>query len=106
MKIPIPALVVPIVWLLLYLFVPGLRQRPWTALRVAGAIVAIAGYFLFVTARIQLGRSFVISSPTGETLEFLTLSRSSAYPRIRRNAIANAFPGRPLGIKVTSSIFA
>jgi hypothetical protein len=35
--------VVPVICLPLYLFVPGLRQRPWTALRIAVAIVAIAG---------------------------------------------------------------
>jgi protein-S-isoprenylcysteine O-methyltransferase Ste14 len=61
MKIPIPALVVPVVCLLLYLFVPGLRQRPWTTLRLAGVIVAIAGYCLFITARLQLGKSFSVS---------------------------------------------
>jgi protein-S-isoprenylcysteine O-methyltransferase Ste14 len=61
MKIPIPALVVPVVCLLLYLFVPGLRQRPWTTLRIAGVIVAIAGYCLFITARLQLGKSFSVS---------------------------------------------
>lgn len=61
MKIPIPALVVPFVCLLLYLFVPGLRQRPWTTLRIAGVIVAIAGYCLFITARLQLGNSFSVS---------------------------------------------
>ncbi|MGC2616721.1 MAG: methyltransferase [Terracidiphilus sp.] len=77
MKIPIPALVVPVVCLLLYLFVPGLRRRPWTALRVAGAIVAIAGYFLFVTARIQLGRSFSVSPQAKE------LITHGLYSRIR-----------------------
>jgi protein-S-isoprenylcysteine O-methyltransferase Ste14 len=77
MKIPIPALVVPVVCLLLYLFVPGFRQRPWTTLRVAGAIVAIAGYFLFVTARIQLGRSFSVSPQAKE------LVTHGLYSRIR-----------------------
>ena len=61
MRIPIPALVVPIVCLLLYLFVPGLRQKPWTAMRLAGAFVAIGGYALFITARLQLGASFSVS---------------------------------------------
>lgn len=61
MKIPIPAIIVPLVCLLLYLFVPGLRQRPWTTLRIAGAIVAAFGYVLFVTARLQLGASFSVS---------------------------------------------
>ena len=61
MKIPIPAIVIPVVALLLYLFVPGVRQQPWTALRVAGAILAIAGYILLITARLQLGKSFAVS---------------------------------------------
>ena len=61
MRIPIPALVVPIVCLLFYLFVPGLRQRPWMAMRLAGAFVAIGGYALFITARLQLGASFSVS---------------------------------------------
>ena len=77
MKIPIPALVVPVICLLLYLFVPGLRQRPWTALRIAGAIVAIAGYSLFITARIQLGKSFSVSPQAKE------LVTHGLYSRIR-----------------------
>ena len=77
MKIPIPALVVPLICLLLYLFVPGLRQRPWTALRIAGAIVAIAGYFLLITARIQLGRPFSVSPQAKE------LVTHGLYSRIR-----------------------
>jgi uncharacterized BrkB/YihY/UPF0761 family membrane protein len=35
MRIPIAAIVVPLVVLLLYLFVPDVKERPWTALRVA-----------------------------------------------------------------------
>ena len=61
MKVPIPAIVVPLVALLLYLFVPGVREEPWTILRIAGAIVAVCGYVLFVTARLQLGKSFSVS---------------------------------------------
>ncbi len=61
MKIPIPAIAVPIVCLLLYLFVPGVRQQPWTGLRIAGAILAVIGYILFVVARLQLGASFSVS---------------------------------------------
>ncbi len=77
MKIPIPAMVVPAICLLLYFFVPGLRQRPWTALRIAGAIVAIAGYSLLITARIQLGRSFSVSPQAKE------LVTHGLYSRIR-----------------------
>lgn len=77
MRIPIPAIVVPLVCLLLYLFVPGLRQRPWTALRIAGAIVAIIGYILFVIARLQLGKSFSVSPQAKE------LVTHGLYSRIR-----------------------
>jgi hypothetical protein len=38
MRIPIPAMVVPLVVLPLYLFVPGLKERPWTVLRIVGVI--------------------------------------------------------------------
>jgi protein-S-isoprenylcysteine O-methyltransferase Ste14 len=77
MKIPIPALVVPIVCLLLYLFVPGLRERPWTTLRIAGVIVAIVGYVLLITARLQLGKSFSVSPQAKE------LVTHGLYARIR-----------------------
>jgi protein-S-isoprenylcysteine O-methyltransferase Ste14 len=77
MRIPIPAIVVPLIVLLLYLFVPGLKERPWTALRVAGAILAVVGYVLFVTARLQLGKSF---SVTPQAKELVTLG---LYSRIR-----------------------
>jgi protein-S-isoprenylcysteine O-methyltransferase Ste14 len=77
MRIPIPALVIPLVCLLLYLFVPGLRQRPWTTLRVAGAIVAVAGYVLLITARLQLGSSF---SVTPQAKKLVT---HGLYSRIR-----------------------
>jgi protein-S-isoprenylcysteine O-methyltransferase Ste14 len=77
MRIPIPAIVVPIVILLLYLFVPGLKDQPWTALRILGAVLAIAGYSMFVTARLQLGKSF---SVTPQAKELVT---SGLYSRIR-----------------------
>jgi protein-S-isoprenylcysteine O-methyltransferase Ste14 len=77
MRIPIPALVIPLVCLLLYLFVPGLRQRPWTTLRIAGAIVAVAGYVLLITARLQLGSSF---SVTPQAKKLVT---HGLYSRIR-----------------------
>jgi protein-S-isoprenylcysteine O-methyltransferase Ste14 len=77
MRIPIPAIVVPIVILLLYLFVPGLKDQPWTALRILGAVLAIAGYSMFVTARLQLGKSF---SVTPQAKELVT---GGLYSRIR-----------------------
>ncbi len=63
--------------LLLYLFVPGVREQPWTALRIAGVILAIAGYSLFVTARLQLGKSFSVSP---QAKELVTVG---LYSRIR-----------------------
>jgi protein-S-isoprenylcysteine O-methyltransferase Ste14 len=54
-------MIVPLVVALLYLFVPGVREQPWTAWRLGGAGVAAAGYILFVTARLQLGESFSVS---------------------------------------------
>ena len=77
MRIPIPAIVVPIVVLLLYIFVPGLKDQPWTALRVGGAILALIGYVLFVVARLQLGKSF---SVTPQAKELMT---GGLYSRIR-----------------------
>jgi protein-S-isoprenylcysteine O-methyltransferase Ste14 len=77
MRIPIPAIVVPLIVLLLYLFVPGLKERPWTALRIAGAIFAVVGYSTFVTARLQLGKSFAV---TPQAKELVTLG---LYSRIR-----------------------
>src|ERR1035438_6426830 len=77
MKIPIPAIAVPVVCLLLYFFVPGLRQQPWTALRTAGAFAAVFGYVLFVVARLQLGGSFSVSPQAKE------LVTHGLYARIR-----------------------
>jgi protein-S-isoprenylcysteine O-methyltransferase Ste14 len=77
MKIPIPALVVPLVILLLYLFVPGLRQKPWTELRIGGAIVAVTGYILLITARLQLGKSFSVAPQAKQ------LVTHGLYARIR-----------------------
>jgi protein-S-isoprenylcysteine O-methyltransferase Ste14 len=66
MRIPIPAIVVPLVVLLLYFFIPGLREQPWTVLRIAGAILAVVGYSTFVTARLQLGKSFAVTPQAKE----------------------------------------
>ena len=77
MKIPIPAIVVPVVVLSLYLFIPGLRERPWSALRILGAVLAVAGYTMFVTARLQLGKSFSVSP---QAKELVTIG---LYSRIR-----------------------
>ena len=77
MRIPIPAIVVPLVVLLLYLFLPGVKERPWTMLRIAGGLLAVVGYSTFVTARLQLGKSFAVT-PQAKELVSLGL-----YSRIR-----------------------
>jgi protein-S-isoprenylcysteine O-methyltransferase Ste14 len=66
MKIPIPAIVVPIIVLLLYLFFPGKSHHPLTHLRIAGAILSVAGYILFITTRLQLGKSFSVTPQARE----------------------------------------
>ena len=77
MRIPIPAIVVPLVVLLLYLFVPGLKEQPWTVSRIAGVLLAVIGYSMFVTARLQLGKSFAV---TPQAKELVTVG---LYSRIR-----------------------
>ena len=77
MRIPIPALVIPLVVLLLYLFVPGVKERPWTAWRIAGASLAVVGYILLMTARIHLGKSFSV------TPQAKALVTHGLYSRIR-----------------------
>src|ERR1700722_9817874 len=77
MNIPIPAIAVPVVVTLLYLFVPGVKEQPWTALRAAGVLLALGGYVLFVTARLQLGNSFSV------TPQAKGLVTAGLYSRIR-----------------------
>ena len=47
--------------LALFFFVPVLRDEPWTPLRIAGVIIAVVGFALVVTARVQLGESFSVT---------------------------------------------
>jgi len=47
--------------LALFFFVPVLRDQPWTPLRIAGVIIAVIGFGLVVTARVQLGDSFSVT---------------------------------------------
>jgi len=61
----------------IYFLVPGLSEQPWTALRIGGAVVAVIGYVLVTTARIQLGDSF---SFRPEAKELVT---HGFYSRIR-----------------------
>jgi protein-S-isoprenylcysteine O-methyltransferase Ste14 len=57
---PIPAVVVPLTVFLLYGLVPGVRERPWTAARIVGIILAVIAYVFVFAARIQLGKSFSV----------------------------------------------
>jgi protein-S-isoprenylcysteine O-methyltransferase Ste14 len=41
-----------------FFFVPVLRDEPWTPLRIAGVIIAVIGFALLITARVNLGTSF------------------------------------------------
>jgi protein-S-isoprenylcysteine O-methyltransferase Ste14 len=75
MRIPIPAVVVPLTVLLLYVLLPGVRERPWTALRIAGAIVAVIAYGLVFAARIQLGKSFSVRPQAKELVTLGLYSR-------------------------------
>jgi len=77
MKTIAPAIAIPLVVVALFLFVPGLKERPWTAWRIAGAILAVLGYILVVTARVQLGKSFSIAPQAKE------LVTTGLYSRIR-----------------------
>ena len=68
MRIPLPAIAIPIVFGLLYLFVPGVKGQPWPPLRLLGAILAVLGYILLITARMQLGRSFAVTPQAKELI--------------------------------------
>lgn len=77
MRTAIPAIAIAVVVFLLYLFVPGVRERPWSALRLAGAIAAGMGDVLLCLARIQLGTSFSVRPQAKE------LVTHGLYSRIR-----------------------
>jgi protein-S-isoprenylcysteine O-methyltransferase Ste14 len=77
MRVYAPAVVIASVVLLLYLFVPGVKAEPWTASRIAGAFLAVFGYVLVITARVQLGTSFSVRP---EARELVT---HGLYSRIR-----------------------
>jgi protein-S-isoprenylcysteine O-methyltransferase Ste14 len=77
MRIPIPAVVIPVVVILLYLFAPGVKEQPWAPLRLLGAILAVIGYVLLITARLQLGKSFAVTPQAKE------LATHGLYSRFR-----------------------
>jgi len=68
---------VPLLVFLLYLLVPGLKEQPWTAWRIGGAILAAIAYCMVITARVQLGKSFSVRA---EAKELVT---HGLYARIR-----------------------
>ena len=77
MRVYAPAVVIASVVLLLYLFVPGVKEEPWTAPRISGAFLAVFGYVLVITARVQLGKSFSVRPRAKE------LVKHGLYSRIR-----------------------
>jgi protein-S-isoprenylcysteine O-methyltransferase Ste14 len=56
--------------------VPGVRERPWTALRFAGAILAVIAYGFVFAARVQLGKSFSVQP---QAKELVTLGLYSHF---------------------------
>ena len=61
----------------LCVFLPRFLHEPWTTLRTAGAIVALASLSLIVLARLQLGRSFSVRAKATR------LVTTGLYARIR-----------------------
>ena len=72
-----PALAIPAIALLLYFLIPGVREQPWTSVRIAGVVVAVVGYVAVLVARIQLGHSFSVRPQATE------LVVHGLYSRIR-----------------------
>lgn len=75
MRIAAVAIAIPVAIIALFFFVPVLRDEPWTPLRIAGVIIAVAGFAL--TARINLGKSFAF------TPQAKSLVTHGLYSRIR-----------------------
>lgn len=75
MRVLGPSIAIPLTVLLLYFLWPGIKEQPWTALRIAGAIVAVIAYILVITARIQLGRSFSVRPEAKELVTHGLYSR-------------------------------
>jgi protein-S-isoprenylcysteine O-methyltransferase Ste14 len=66
MRIVISALLIPIVVLALYFFIPTVKNQSWDTWRVTGAVIALMGYVCVVTARMQLGNSFSVKPEAKE----------------------------------------
>ena len=60
MRILIPSIAILLIVFMIYFFVPGLREQPWTGWRIGGAVLAVVGYGLVIAARVQLGDSFTV----------------------------------------------
>jgi protein-S-isoprenylcysteine O-methyltransferase Ste14 len=58
-------------------FVPQFLHQPWTPLRIAGAVIAMASLSLIAVARIQLGRAFSVRAKATR------LVTTGLYARIR-----------------------
>ena len=77
MRILIPGLILSFVAALLYFLVPGVKEQPWAASRIAGLVIAAIGYAFVVISRTQLGSSFSFR------LEAKGLVTRGLYSRIR-----------------------
>lgn len=75
MKLNLVTLAVVIIGL--SLFAMRAPHLPWTAWRVAGIAIAAPAFFLFVAARIELGRAFSVKAKA------TTLVTTGVYSRIR-----------------------
>jgi len=74
-RTPISAIVVPVIVVLVFVFVPGVRESPWTATRILGAILALVGYVLAFVSRVQLGKSFTVMPEARELVTHGLYSR-------------------------------
>ena len=70
-----PPIVILLVVFLLFFLVPGLKDQPWTASRIAGGLLSAIGYIFVITARIQLGRSFSVRPEARELVTHGLFSR-------------------------------
>jgi protein-S-isoprenylcysteine O-methyltransferase Ste14 len=68
-------LIIPPITLAALMF--SFARPPWTPLRIAGGVVAIAGFALLTLARLQLGNSFSL------TPQARTLVTRGIYSRVR-----------------------
>lgn len=70
-----PSVAIALVVSLLYVWVPGVRERPWTPVRVLGAVLGVSGYLLLSLARWQLGTSFSVQPQAKELVTHGLYSR-------------------------------